>query len=476
MLEIYNEQISDLLNDEFTPYSDEVLEDGPRVSKTNRQGGLEANSADDDEPVGNNGKLQIRRNVRGMYVTNTTHVQVENPDDVAAVVATGMKNRTTRATNANEHSSRSHAILLVTVDGIDQVTLNRTYGKLYLVDLAGSERLKNSESQGQRLKEANYINKSLSALGDVMKALSERKDAKDKIYVPYRNSKLTYLLQDALGGNSKTMMFVCVSPADSYAQETLFSLEFARRVRKVQLDPHAATQNAALQKYKIKLEEMKEQARLTTEKLKSSLKKVQASVRERDQIIQELTEKLKSIRRNAAETKRKQYLGSQPLDSWSVSKSRLNEGEDANDSDIPKPSALPEDVMEDVDAQSQGAPVQSKHEDEFKEEVMSESGDKAPPAASSSKPAVAAARPAAAAKPAAPAPARTATPGAAAKKPGTPAAAASRPATGSSAAAGAKALPRSGSSTSVKSAGKPGTPSAGAKPAPAAASAAARKK
>ena len=310
-LEIYNEKITDLLSQNSTdldPHSSNVL--------TRDQTGSLAHADEKDDGNNKNDKLEIRKNARGMYVTNTVHVQVETPDDVLAVVDMGTQNRTTYATNANERSSRSHAILLVTVDGIDQVTLNRTYGKLYLVDLAGSERVKETNSSGQRMVEANYINKSLSALGDVMRVLSERKGKKGA-HVPYRNSKLTYLLQDALGGNSKTMMFVNVSPLARHSQETLCSLDFATRVRKVQLDPHQATQNAALQKYKVKLEEMKESARLTTEKLKASLLKVQASLAERDKVILQLNEKLKQTRQKDADSRRKQYLGGAPSgSSW----------------------------------------------------------------------------------------------------------------------------------------------------------------
>jgi len=314
MIEIYNEQITDL------------LDDGPNLQERFReieqnQVALDAEVEEVDDATSGpesarRSKLQIRKNARGMYVTNTTHVQVEGLQDVMAVVSAGSKNRTVYATNANEHSSRSHGITLITVDGIDQVTLNRTYGKLYLVDLAGSERVSHTESTGQRLVEANYINKSLSALGDVMRALADQSETQKKdAHIPYRNSKLTYLLQDALGGNSKTMMFVNVSPNESHIQETVQSLEFAKRVRQVQLEPHATTQNAALQKYKIRVQELKENSKQTTEKLKASLRKLQMSVVERDKVIEQLTEKLKQSKRPAGAGTAP--LSEQARESWS---------------------------------------------------------------------------------------------------------------------------------------------------------------
>uniref|UniRef100_A0A8C0S2Z4 Kinesin-like protein n=1 Tax=Canis lupus familiaris TaxID=9615 RepID=A0A8C0S2Z4_CANLF len=144
----------------------------------------------------------------------------------------GHTNRTTEFTNLNEHSSRSHALLIVTVRGVDCSTGLRTTGKLNLVDLAGSERVGKSGAEGSRLREAQHINKSLSALGDVIAALRSRQG-----HVPFRNSKLTYLLQDSLSGDSKTLMVVQVSPVEKNTSETLYSLKFAERVRSVELGP-----------------------------------------------------------------------------------------------------------------------------------------------------------------------------------------------------------------------------------------------
>lgn len=139
-------------------------------------------------------------------------------------------NRATAATNMNERSSRSHALLCIQVSGVNTTTGVFCSGKLNLIDLAGSERLSKSGSGGERLKEAQNINKSLSALGDVIQALKTK-----QAHVPYRNSKLTYLLQDSLGGNSKVMMMVQVAPVNYHVNETICSLGFAKRVKGVEL-------------------------------------------------------------------------------------------------------------------------------------------------------------------------------------------------------------------------------------------------
>ncbi|XP_063168890.1 kinesin-like protein KIFC3 isoform X2 [Candoia aspera] len=182
-------------------------------------------------------KLEIRLCPDGsgqLYVPGLTEFPVHSVEDINQVFDSGHINRATECTYLNEHSSRSHALLMVTVRGIDRSTGIRTTGKLNLVDLAGSERVGRSGAEGNRLREAQYINKSLSALGDVIHALRSRQG-----HVPFRNSKLTYLLQDSLSGESKTLMMVQVSPAEKNTSETLCSLKFAERVRSVELGPGA---------------------------------------------------------------------------------------------------------------------------------------------------------------------------------------------------------------------------------------------
>lgn len=142
-------------------------------------------------------------------------------EDVVRCLADGDANRTTAATKMNSHSSRSHLLLIVTVTGTDKVSGQKSVGKLTLVDLAGSERVGKTEATGQRLIEAAAINKSLSALGQVFTALRT-----SQTHIPYRNSKLTHILQDSLGGDAKCCVFVAVSPAESNLHETVGTLQF----------------------------------------------------------------------------------------------------------------------------------------------------------------------------------------------------------------------------------------------------------
>lgn len=158
-------------------------------------------------------------------VTNLTTVDVTDEQQIARLLRQASENRAVAATKCNERSSRSHSIFMMNLEGSNSITGEVCQGTLNLVDLAGSERLKESGSEGQRLKETQAINRSLSHLGNVIMALGNKEQ-----HVPYRDSKLTYLLQNSLGGNSKTLMFVNVSPKEDNFSETLNSLRFAVKV------------------------------------------------------------------------------------------------------------------------------------------------------------------------------------------------------------------------------------------------------
>uniref|UniRef100_A0A9J8C720 Kinesin-like protein KIFC3 n=1 Tax=Cyprinus carpio carpio TaxID=630221 RepID=A0A9J8C720_CYPCA len=190
-----------------------------------------------------NEKLDIKMCPDGsgqLYVPGLTEFTVESVEDINKVFDLGHMNRATACTNLNEHSSRSHALLIVTVAGFNSSTGHRTSGKLNLVDLAGSERIAKSGAEGSRLREAQCINKSLSALGDVINALRSKHS-----HVPFRNSRLTYLLQDSLSGDSKTLMMVQVSPLESNVSESVCSLKFAQRVRSVEIGPSSSSRRQA---------------------------------------------------------------------------------------------------------------------------------------------------------------------------------------------------------------------------------------
>ncbi|MCD7469713.1 hypothetical protein HAX54_008880 [Datura stramonium] len=155
---------------------------------------------------------------------------VKSTANVLELMNIGLMNRAVGATALNERSSRSHSILTVHVRGIDLETNDILRGCLHLVDLAGSERVDRSEATGDRLREAQHINKSLSALGDVIFALAQKSS-----HVPYRNSKLTQVLQSSLGGQAKTLMFVQLNPDVESYSETISTLKFAERVSGVEL-------------------------------------------------------------------------------------------------------------------------------------------------------------------------------------------------------------------------------------------------
>ncbi|AQK40212.1 P-loop nucleoside triphosphate hydrolase superfamily protein with CH (Calponin Homology) domain [Zea mays] len=185
---------------------------------------------------------------KGLAVPDASIVPVTSTSDVVELMNQGQKNRAVGSTAINDRSSRSHSCLTVHVQGRDLTSGTVLRGCMHLVDLAGSERVDKSEVVGDRLKEAQYINKSLSALGDVIASLSQK-----NTHVPYRNSKLTQLLQDSLGGQAKTLMFVHISPELDAAGETISTLKFAERVASVELG--AAKQN----KEGSEIRELKEQ-------------------------------------------------------------------------------------------------------------------------------------------------------------------------------------------------------------------------
>ncbi|KAL5089223.1 hypothetical protein Trisim1_005785 [Trichoderma cf. simile WF8] len=183
-------------------------------------------------------KLEIRHDEirKQTTIMGCKSVRLNSADTVELMLEEAQKNRSVAATKANERSSRSHSIFILKLIGENSATGERCEGTLNLVDLAGSERLKHSQVEGDRMKETQNINKSLSCLGDVIEALGRGSG-----HIPYRNSKLTHLLQYSLGGNSKTLMFVMVSPLETHLKETLTSLRFATKVHNTHIGTAKAT-------------------------------------------------------------------------------------------------------------------------------------------------------------------------------------------------------------------------------------------
>jgi hypothetical protein len=170
--------------------------------------------------------LRVREHPeKGAYVEGLSNLLVESYSDVDKLLQKGNQARSTAATNMNEYSSRSHAIFELTAEFTMANVLAVRKSRICLVDLAGSERAQSTGCTSTRLKEACAINKSLSTLSEVIKALAKRsKTGDDETFTPYRNSVLTWLLKDSLGGNSKTVMIASISPCDTHYAETLSTL------------------------------------------------------------------------------------------------------------------------------------------------------------------------------------------------------------------------------------------------------------
>eukprot|EP01132_Coremiostelium_polycephalum_P005728 gene5728-7125_t len=195
-LEIYNETINDLLN----PKADSAT------------------------------KYDIKHEGNTTSVTNLTMSKVNHPREVYELLSLAARTRSVAKTLSNERSSRSHSVFQLKLFGYNSISGEKTQGILNLIDLAGSERINKSGVSGDRLKETQAINKSLSSLSDVISALANKEQ-----HVPFRNSKLTYLLQNSLGGNSKTLMFVNISPELKDVNETVSSLRFATKVNSCEI-------------------------------------------------------------------------------------------------------------------------------------------------------------------------------------------------------------------------------------------------
>ncbi|KAK3759215.1 hypothetical protein RRG08_054936 [Elysia crispata] len=198
-------------------------------------------------------RMEIKKDKKGLvYVQGSIIKPASSAKELGGLFDDGSNNRHVASTKMNSESSRSHLILSVIIESENLTTGNIMKGKLSLVDLAGSERVGKTGATAEQLKEAMSINKSLSALGDVIAALSS-----EQSFIPYRNHKLTMLMQDSLGGNAKTLMFVNVSPADYNVDETVISLTYASRVKLITNDASKNADNKEIHRLKALISKLK---------------------------------------------------------------------------------------------------------------------------------------------------------------------------------------------------------------------------
>lgn len=206
-------------------------------------------------------KLELKESSKkGLYVKGLTSYVVKSIEEITHVMRVGKKNRSVGETLMNKQSSRSHSIFVITIETGQKSPLDNQLhfrvGKLNMVDLAGSERHSKTGTEvgGQRFKEGIQINKSLSALGNVMKALVDGRST----HIPYRDSKLTRLLETSLGGNAKTVMVANVSPASYNYEETLSTLRYADRAKRIKNKPviNEDPKDAKLREYQQEIEKL----------------------------------------------------------------------------------------------------------------------------------------------------------------------------------------------------------------------------
>ena len=252
--------------------------------------------------------LQVRENFsKGIYVDGCSERYVGCPEDVYAALKIGSNNRAQAATLMNEHSSRSHSIFILTINQNNKKEGFSKVGKLYLVDLAGSEKLSKTGATGLTVEEAKLINKTLTTLGRVIYNLTDGKSN----HVPYRDSKLTRVLQESLGGNSKTCLIITCSPSIYNESETLSTLRFGLRAKKIKNKPkiNKEVTVAELQKLVDKLKENLKKANNRITQLENFIRQNGLRVPESSYKIEEdEEEKKKEIEEKAKEKDAKNIL------------------------------------------------------------------------------------------------------------------------------------------------------------------------
>ena len=220
--------------------------------------------------------LDIREDpAKGVMVANLTEIMPNTPEEVVDSIRKGNKRRTCEPTEANKTSSRSHAVLQIFVQQRDKaydINSEVAVGKLSLIDLAGSERASNTKNRGMRLIEGANINKSLLSLANCINALCDANEKGSKVHIPYRDSKLTRLLKDSLGGNCRTVMVACISPYSGTYEDTHNTLEYANRAKniKTKLQRNVVNVSHHISKYTVIISELRKEISHLRKSLKDS--------------------------------------------------------------------------------------------------------------------------------------------------------------------------------------------------------------
>uniref|UniRef100_A0A8C9XHS0 Kinesin-like protein n=1 Tax=Sander lucioperca TaxID=283035 RepID=A0A8C9XHS0_SANLU len=287
------------------------------------------------------------------FVKGCTERFVSSPDEVMDVIDEGKANRHVAVTNMNEHSSRSHSIFLINIKQENVETELKLSGKLYLVDLAGSEKVSKTGAEGSVLDEAKNINKSLSALGNVIAALSEG----TKTHVPYRDSKMTRILQDSLGGNCRTTIIICCSPSVYNEAETKSTLMFGQRAKTIK------------NTVSVNLE-------LTAEEWKKKYEKEKDKNRSLNIVIQKLENELKRWRKGkqkklCSKTNQEELLASGRQDYERVQEelSRLHRDSDSAKEEVKEVLQALEELAVNYDHKSQEVETKNRCNEQLNEEL-----------------------------------------------------------------------------------------------------------
>ena len=253
-----------------------------------------------------NQPLKIREIPTGIYVQGLSESVVKSPQDIIELMRRGALHRSTASTQMNWCSSRSHALFSVIVEHSEVSTVTQkkviTIGKLNLVDLAGSERVKDSGAEGDRLGEVCKINSSLSALGKVILSLTQR--GKGALHVPYRDTKITFLLRDSLGGNCRTTLITTITPAAPNYSETLGTLRFGNNAKSVRNDARInqdMSEQGLLLAYERELQKLREELERASgngrlQVLECELKGAQEMTEQMQQRLREREQEIESTR------------------------------------------------------------------------------------------------------------------------------------------------------------------------------------